>query len=99
MGLEDNQQPLSLNTPSQKALIEYNFPSYLRSSRKQLPDYSKQKGPSETQLALPHSGGINTKPPVLKRDNLSSIFCPSGFEFHFEEHDSYVKIEEGVFSE
>lgn len=90
------QQPPSLKTHSEgKALIEYNFSTYLRSSRKQLPDNLKQRDHSRTQLALPFTDS-NLANEMLKGDKFSSVFCPAGFEFQLEEQESSIKVEEGA---
>ena len=86
------QQTISLNlTPDQKAPLDLNFPSYLRASRKQLPDYSKSNA---TQI-VPFVGS-NNKAPFMKGENFSSLFCPSGFEFQGQEDSTFVKVEDDM---
>lgn len=90
--LSNFQKTVNLNiTPEQKGALDLNFPTYLRATRRQLPDYSKTKDATETQI-VPFVGG-NSKMPIIKSDNFSSIFCPSGFEFQGEAENSFVKVE------
>ena len=68
----------------------YNFPTYLRASRKQLPNYSETKETNENQLAL--SFGPRTFKESTNNDGISSLFCPSGYEFQSEDDDTVIRM-------
>ena len=90
--LKSFQQSLNLTIlPDATSDMDINFPTYLRASRKQLPDYSKSK---DSNQIVPFTGGnSNSKLPFIRNDNFSSLFCPSGFEFQNENDGSFVKVE------